>query len=97
MNWSFHPEAEEEFLEAINYYEECRTGLGYEFALEVYAALQRIITHPLAWPILEGDLRRSRMNRFPYGVLYAQEGEDIYVLAVMHLHRDPDYWRSQLA
>ena len=38
MNFSFPPEAEKEFNEAINYYEDIRPGLGYDFALEVYSA-----------------------------------------------------------
>jgi len=28
MTWSFHPEAEAEFHDAIDYYEECESGLG---------------------------------------------------------------------
>ena len=39
MNYSFHPEAEAEFHEAINYYESCRERLAYEFAVEVYSTL----------------------------------------------------------
>ncbi|WP_319560142.1 hypothetical protein [Marispirochaeta sp.] len=35
MNFYFHPEAENEFTEAIDYYEEIETGLGYDFAGEV--------------------------------------------------------------
>lgn len=58
MMFSFHPEAETEFEEAINYYEECEPGLGEDFALEVASTIDRIIAHPKAWPILEGDLRR---------------------------------------
>ena len=37
MIFSFHPEAKDEFNEAIEYYEECESGLGYNFALAVYA------------------------------------------------------------
>ena len=54
MICSFHPEAEAEFLEAIDYYEERSRGLGNALAMEVYSALARIIAHPKAWPIVEG-------------------------------------------
>lgn len=30
MTFSFHPDAEAEFYEAIDYYERCETGLGRE-------------------------------------------------------------------
>ena len=68
MKYSFHPEAEAEFVQAIDYYEECGAGLGYDFAVEVYSAIERIMAHPKAWPILEEDMRRSLVRRFPLGL-----------------------------
>lgn len=44
MNYSFHPEAEKELSAAIEYYEDCEAGLGYDLSLEVYTAIQNIIT-----------------------------------------------------
>jgi plasmid stabilization system protein ParE len=96
MSYSFHPEAEREFLEAIDYYEERVTDLGFEFAVEVYAAIGRAVEHPKAWPIIDGEVRRCQTKRFPYGVLYSEEANGIFVIAVMHLHRDPDYWKHRL-
>lgn len=95
MTHSFHPEAEVELFEAIEYYENRETGLGLDFSIEVCSALQRIVDHPTAWPVLEGDIRRCMTNRFPYGVLYSVEPREIYILAIMHLHRDPDYWEHR--
>ena len=40
MNYSFHPEAEEEFNKAIDYYEEQQAELGLDFSLEVYKIQQ---------------------------------------------------------
>ena len=48
MTFSFHPEAEKEFLEAINYYENRERGLGYDFAIEVFATIQNIVIYPTA-------------------------------------------------
>jgi hypothetical protein len=96
MNFSFHPEAEKEFLAAIEYYERHAENLGFDFATEVYAAMGRAAEYPRAWPILEGEVRRCLITRFPYGVLYSQEPDGIFILAVMHLHRNPDYWKHRL-
>ena len=95
MKRSFHPEAETEFNEAIDYYEECEPGLGEDFAIEVHATIQNILTYPEAWPMLEDDIRRCLTSRFPYGVLYSIETEGVFILAVMHLHRNPDYWKHR--
>ncbi len=43
MTYSFHEEAESEFNDAIDHYEGCRKGLGFEFASEVYETIQRIV------------------------------------------------------
>ncbi len=65
MKFSFHPEAEEELLYAIDYYEECSSGLGTDFSYEVYAAEKQIIAHPKAWTTIDDDIRRILLKRFP--------------------------------
>jgi hypothetical protein len=66
MTFSFHPEAKEEFNKAIEYYENCDAGLGYDFSIEVHAAIQNIVSYPTAWPIVEEDIRRCLVNRSPW-------------------------------
>ena len=70
MTFVFHPEAEEEFIAAIDYYEDREAGLGYDFSTEAFTAIQNIVGYPDAWPIIEEDVRRCLVNRFPYSVLY---------------------------
>jgi hypothetical protein len=65
MTFSFHPEAEKEFLEAIEYYEERERGLGYDFSIEVFRTIQNIVTYPTAWSVTEKDVRRCLVYRFP--------------------------------
>jgi plasmid stabilization system protein ParE len=95
MNYAFHPEAEAELNEAIEWYETREPGLGLDFATEVHAAIQRALAFPLAWQVMEGDIRRALVHRFPYGVLYTQEQNGMFVLAVMHLHRQVEYWKNR--
>lgn len=95
MTYSFHPEAEEEFNKAIEYYEDIEPGLGYDFAVEVYSTIQRSVAFPQAWSVLEGEIRRSLVRRFPYGVLYSEQQEGLFIIAVMNLHRDPGYWKKR--
>jgi plasmid stabilization system protein ParE len=95
MKLLFHPEAEAEFLAAIDWYEDRTRGLGARFAAEIHAAIQRSIAMPTAWPVVAKDIRRVLASRFPYGVLYIPRQESITILAVMHLRRHPDYWRAR--
>jgi plasmid stabilization system protein ParE len=95
MIFSFHPEAESEFGQAIDYYEDRERGLGYDFSIEVFTTIQNIVNYPTAWPIIEEGMRRCLVNRFPYGVIYSIEQDEIFILAVMHLRRHPDYWKNR--
>jgi hypothetical protein len=96
MTFYFHPEAELELNSSIDYYEECRSNLGLEFANEVYSSIQRILEFPKAWQILEDDIRRCLTNRFPFGIIYYQRDNEIVILAVMQLNRKPGYWKERL-
>jgi len=70
MKYSFHPDAEAELNDSVDYYEEYKTNLGLEFAHEVYKTIQRIVKFPNAWQKLDGDIRRCLTNHFPFGVIY---------------------------
>ena len=95
MKLVFHPEADQEFIDSIDYYESAEPGLGEEFYAEIMATIGRVTCSPKAWPILVGDVRRCLCHRFPYGVLYSVETDSIYILAVMHLRRHQDYWKQR--
>ncbi len=95
MSFSFHPEAEEDFNQAVDYYQDIEPGLGHDFALEVLSAIRRAVEYPKAWVLLDGDVRRSLVRRFPYGIFYSEKPNGIFILAVMNLHREPGYWKTR--
>jgi hypothetical protein len=96
VNYSFLEPARDELEEATTYYEGQRPGLGEEIAREVELAIQRIVNLPEAWTLLAPNIRRCRINRFPYGLVYTVRPEGIVIIAVMHLRRMPGYWKDRL-
>jgi toxin ParE1/3/4 len=92
----FHPDALAEFREAAHYYDGQQKGLGLRFVDAVESAFGRIKNTPLLFRVLEKDIRKCRVIRFPYGVLFRERTADIEIVAVMHLHRDPDYWKDRV-
>jgi len=92
MNYSFHPHAEKELEDAENYYDGIREELGDRFRAEIEMALSRIIKFPNAWQPLTKTVRRRRLIDFPYGIVYRAKTDEVRILAVMHLHREPGYW-----
>ena len=88
--------AEMELDQAIHWYGAQAPGLDNAFLIEVLSAADRISRFPDAWHSLGEGVRRYRLSRFPYGLIYTLDNGDILVLAVAHLHRRPDYWRDRL-
>jgi plasmid stabilization system protein ParE len=96
MRFYFLEPAKDELNDAIAYYEAQRDGLGQQFADEVRKSIQRILDHPEAWTQLSRNTRCCRMNRFPFGIVYQARGGEILIVAIMHLHRKPEYWKDRL-
>lgn len=97
MKFTFHPYAKIEFNNAIDYYEKRKTGLGREFADEIYEAIERILRFPNAHSPLSLNSRRCLVSRFPYGLIYQIRDSDILIVAVMHLNREPNYWQDRIS
>ena len=95
MTVRFLDVAQQELDKAIVYYNGESPGLGDAFLLETVAAIDRIRRFPEAWHPLGDEIRRCRLRRFPYGLIYAKNGDGILVLAVAHTHREPGYWRDR--
>ncbi|MBI4443726.1 MAG: type II toxin-antitoxin system RelE/ParE family toxin [Acidobacteria bacterium] len=97
MDVQFLTPARAEFLEAIAFYNARKPGLGREFVAEVRKALRRIMDFPEAWPLISKRTRRCRVKGFPFGIIYQVRDELLLIVAVMHLHREPNSWRDRLA
>ena len=96
MNFIFHPVAREELNQAVDYYDECEIGLGYDFLEEVYAAIKRIQSYPEAWSQFSPRTRRCLIHRFPYSVIYQIKNKEIFIVAIAHFHQKPNYWQKRL-
>lgn len=91
----FHPDAETEMLAAAAYYEEQQTDLGRRFLASVQDAVNRIMLNPHLYPTVDLDVRRCLTKTFPFGVLFRDQPRRIVIMAVMHQHRDPNYWKTR--
>jgi toxin ParE1/3/4 len=91
-----HPEAQKELRDAAVYYEKQNAGLGFRFIDAVESGFRQIQRSPATWRCLRGDIRRFLVKTFPYGIVYAAVEDEIFVLAIMHLKREPDYWLGRV-
>ena len=97
MKHAFHPDALEEYVAAVSAYEAGQPGLGARFIQSVESAIEGICQAPEHWTILELDVRQRLTRVFPYAILYVIEEGHLLIVAVMHCHRKPGYWRTRVA
>jgi plasmid stabilization system protein ParE len=92
MKYTFHPHAEKELDKTENYYHDISEELGDRFREDIETTISRIRKFPRAYQLVSRIHRRCRLSDFPYGIVYRLKPNEIRVLAVMHLHREQDYW-----
>jgi plasmid stabilization system protein ParE len=92
-----HPEATAELTEAGRVYEEKVSTLGAQFLEAVDEAVAVISAAPERWRVIEDEVRRYLMPRFPYAIYYRVLPDHIRILAFKHHSRHPDYWRHRLS
>jgi len=95
MSIHVHPDVEQEIEEAVDWYDGLSQRLGSDFLRDLEQSLERIIKYLEAWALFSGTTRRCRLQKFPYGIVYRLTPNGIQVIAVMHLHRKPDYWMER--
>jgi toxin ParE1/3/4 len=92
MKVEFHPSTTDDVNEAAAWYRRARPGLDSEFRAEVDAVIERIARNPLQFPVVEAQIRRCIVHRFPYSVLYRVLDPDrVRILVIRHHRRDPRF------
>ena len=92
---AFHSAAVRELEEAAFFYESRVTGLGRSFLDEVQRTVTLIERYPDAGATLGRGLRRVRVDRFPYSIVYQRSVDGLVIVAVAHHRRRPGYWRGR--
>ena len=91
MRVEYHPEAQRDLIDAAEWYEGQREGLGSDFLDAVDAAVVTIVEAPDRWVILRDGIRRYHMRRFPYAIQYRVDADRILILTIKHHRKHPDY------
>jgi len=101
LPWREHPEAREEYLGALDWYDDRERGLGSRLGDELDATVDFVREWPEAAPPYRGRkvnpmVRRKATDVFPYGVIYFVRDGELVVVAYAHQKRRPGYWRERL-
>src|SRR5262245_58191126 len=91
----FRSESEDQLKEAIHWYEQQRKGLGKRFRIAAREVIQSIRKSPESRQIIHPpDVRKVRVDVFPYAIYYRVFHDRIRVISVFRGSRDPATWQK---
>ena len=88
--------ARAEVAASVEWY--CKRNLqaAEEFLKEFEYAVERIAENPAQFPTFAFGTRRVVFRKFPYSLVFREEGELVQIVAVAHARRHPGYWRKRI-
>jgi len=92
----FPPGASTEYADAAGYYAAIEAQLGGRFYDEIEGLIEEIRRQPGRFRFFDGETKRHFSDVFPYAVIYLEESDRIWIVSVMHMHREPGYWKDRL-
>jgi plasmid stabilization system protein ParE len=93
---AFHPEAAQEYADAARHYARIGPELGGRFYDEMERLIGDIRRNPDRFRIIDPPARRHFSDVFPYALIYLEQPDRVWIVAVMHFSRRPGYWRQRL-
>ena len=97
MRARFLRPAEIEVVETVAYLDQQRERLGDRFEQDLIEALAVITADPNRGKPLSRLVRKFRLRKFRYNVIYVVDEEEVIIVAVAHDRRRPGYWTPRLA
>ena len=91
----FHPEAETELDEAMSWYESQKEGLSQDFFDDYNAVENRLKEMPEQFQIVEGQVRRANLSKFPFSIFFVIKRISVFIFAIFHQKRNPKEWADR--
>ncbi len=95
--YRFHREAEAEYFAALRYYAEIDPMVGRRFYFTIEELLAQIGANPNLFRVFDPSARRHFGAKFPYSLIYLDQPDRIWIVAVAHFKQRPGYWKNRLA
>jgi hypothetical protein len=88
----YHPQFSSDLRDAVQHFDGISPSLGKRFRAAVREKLGLITDHPELYACLSGQIRASRLSRFPYVVLYTLDGDCVTFVSLVLGSSDRSTW-----
>ena len=96
MKLRVHRQADVDYEEAYEWYSRERHELAEVYSSAVAEAVERMLETPERWPEIREGIRRCKTDTFPYGRVYQVRDDEVFLISIMHLSRQPEFWQDRL-
>lgn len=88
-------EAEQDFDNSYQYYEEKSEQTADNFYRSIDESLEKISQNPHGYQEVHEDVRRFVVKRFPFSIYYRIKDIVVRVIAIFHTRRNPEIWQER--
>jgi plasmid stabilization system protein ParE len=88
------PDADADRLD-LSWYHRIDPNLAFRFVSEGRTTMARIAQFPYRFPLVNGAVRKARLKRFPYGIYYSLDHDEVFITAILHQSRSDNIWRQR--
>lgn len=98
MNYilEFTDEAKSDLKDATNWYKIKNNNLAVDFIVKIENCINYFKENPFISPIIYKNVRKIKIERFPYSILYIIKDEKIVIFSIMHSSRNPEIWQKRV-
>lgn len=94
--------AEKEILDELRGYGAGQSELADRLWNDIQAILRIVGEYPrvggrVVRPRVRGTVRRFPLRHFPFFIIYREHDAYVEIVALAHMSRKPNYWRSRLS
>jgi plasmid stabilization system protein ParE len=93
---AYHRLAASELIKSARFYERRNSTLGDAFLDSVEQLIIEIQRTPTIGKPGLHNTRSRRTKRFPFRIVYIEQADRFWIVAVAHLSRRPNYWARRL-
>lgn len=94
-NILFHPEAQDEYEQALAWYQARGPRAAARFEAEVQRLLGLVQLNPESFPAYDDEHRFAVLRRYAYTLVYQVHPDRIFVVAVAQAGRRQGYWQGR--
>ncbi|MEO5650749.1 MAG: type II toxin-antitoxin system RelE/ParE family toxin [Ginsengibacter sp.] len=92
----FSLEAENEAMEAYDWYKQYSDELAQSFQESLNSKMESLKKNPFTSSYTLKDYRSSKIRTFPYNIIFKVKGTQIHITAIFHSSRNPTEWIKRI-